>query len=325
VNFLPRAISHTGVPPIKCQGIKTKLIPFIAESIQWDANKSGRWVEPFLGSGCVAFNIQADNALLCDTNCHIIGLYQAIQKGSITGSGVRAHLESEGKKLSEGGETYYYSVRERFNATGNVLDFLFLNRACFNGLMRFNRKGNFNVPFGHKPERFAPAYITKIVNQINWVTKQMQGRNWEFRVSTWQETLASAKENDFVYLDPPYIGRHADYYSQWSDTEATDLVTATHNLPCGYALSMWLENQYRRNEHVDTHWKDNEMRICSHFYHVGSTESLRNEVEEALLIRKGFATQDTGKKQTRKQVEKPQQMTMFLEALEPTEGYPINL
>ena len=310
---LPRTVMHVGVPPIKCQGIKTKLIPFILESIQWNPGKDGHWVEPFMGSGCVAFNVQPDRALLCDTNKHIINFYHAIQSGTMSEENIRAFLELEGQKLSRIGEEYYYEVRNRFNTEGSVFDFIFLNRACFNGVMRFNRHGKFNVPFGHKPERFAKAYITKIANQINWAAKQMRGREWEFRVSSWRETLSVIELEDFVYMDPPYIGRHADYFNQWNEKEAEDLAVISQKLPCGFALSMWLENKYRKNEHVDEFWGDLERRTCGHFYHVGSDESLRNEMEEALLICPGFATPDRGKQQTRRKLPEKAQLSLFLE------------
>jgi DNA adenine methylase len=74
MSKLPTIISKISVPPIKCQGIKTKLIPFIAENIEW--NGKGKWIEPFLGSGVVLFNIQPDIALISDTNKHIIELYK---------------------------------------------------------------------------------------------------------------------------------------------------------------------------------------------------------------------------------------------------------
>jgi DNA adenine methylase len=66
-------------------------------------------------------------------------------------------LKNGDENLKKGGQDYYLEVRKRFNEFGNPLDFLFLNRSCFNGIMRFNSKGGYNVPFGHKPERFAQA------------------------------------------------------------------------------------------------------------------------------------------------------------------------
>ena len=290
MNNLLFEIAHIGTPPIKCQGIKTKLVPFLFSNIRWTAG-NGRWIEPFLGSGVVAFNLAPERALLCDINPHIVRFYQAVQRGEINRETAREFLECEGKKLEAGGVDYYYEARTRFNAEASSFDFLFLNRCCFNGVMRFNRKGAFNVPFGHKPERFAKAHVTKIVNQIGWAAKQMQGRDWEFRVSDWNETLQSAKPEDFIYADPPYIGRHADYYGDWSEEQAQNLAVTMQEMPCGFALSMWLENRYRKNDHIAAHWSTMQMRTREHFYHVGSTESLRNAMQEALLIRPGLAVE----------------------------------
>ena len=251
----------------------------------------GRWIEPFLGSGVVALNLAPEHALLTDSNEHIIRLYREIQIGEITPFAVRERLEHETCMLARGGADYYYAVRDRFNQSPTSFDFLFLNRSCFNGVMRFNRKGHFNVPFGHKPERFSKAYITKIVNQMSWVRRQMLGNDWDLRVSDWQSVLESASEHDFVYIDPPYIGRHADYYNSWTDVDAVRLAEITKSLPCGFAVSMWLENRHRYNTHVQECWDGTEVRTIDHFYHVGSHETLRNSMCEALLIKKEHAAE----------------------------------
>lgn len=313
MNHFPVQIAHVGIPPIKCQGIKTKLIPFILSSIQWTPDADSRWIEPFLGSGVVALNVAPERALLADTNRHIIGFYQALQRGELSQEAVRDFLVQEGKKLEDSGAEHYYAVRHRFNEHSSPFDFLFLNRSCFNGVMRFNGRGEFNVPFGHKPQRFTKAYITKIVNQVGWVAKQMQGKDWEFRTARWEDILSKALSGDFVYLDPPYIGRHADYYNGWDEEEAKRLAAAAGTLPCGWALSMWLENRHRRNEHVEQCWSGLEMRVCSHFYHVGSGEDLRNEMDEALLIKPGFATPDGGKQRTRRAPAESAQLSLLLE------------
>lgn len=287
---LPTQVGQVVVPPIKCQGIKTKLVPFILSSIRWQG--VGRWVEPFLGSGVVAFNVAPREALLSDSNPYVIEFYKAIYDGAITPGMVKRHLEREGRQLLEGNrqgkDSYYYRVRERFNKQGDPLDFLFLSRSCFNGMIRFNRRGQFNVPFCRKPDRFRPAYVTKIVNQVEAIRKVMYGKKWEFRAADWRTTLREVASDDFVYLDPPYIGRHTDYYSRWSDEDAVKLADIAWELPGGFALSMWKENRFRVNHHISSHWSAAELLTEAHYYHVGPTEALRNPVVEALLIKPGF-------------------------------------
>jgi DNA adenine methylase len=288
----PRQIETVHVPPVKCQGIKTKLVSFIAKNIQWDG--TGRWIEPFLGSGVVALNLGPTEARLSDTNRHVIELYRAIQTGHITHLKVRDALKEMGERLKKEGEQYFYSVRERFNENHDPLDLLFLNRSCFNGVMRFNGKGRYNVPFGKKVERFRPAYVTKIVNQVRWLQSVLKWSCWQLHCCDWRQSLAEARAGDFVYLDPPYIGRHSDYFNRWSDADAIALAQACSRLPCGFALSMWQENQYRKNSHIADFWSGTTVRTYEHFYHIGPTESLRNSMIEALVIREGFAAQGNG-------------------------------
>jgi DNA adenine methylase len=284
MNSFPKSIHKIGVPPIKCQGIKTKLVPFIAENIHWDG--TGNWIEPFLGSGVVLFNLEPDKALVSDTNKHIIKLYQQIQNGTIDEVIVKEYLKNANEYLKKGGQDYYLEIRKQFNEWGNPLDFLFLNRSCFNGVMRFNSKGGYNVPFGHKPERFAQAYITKIIHQISWIKKKMKDKDWVFEVADWKTTVNQAQKNDFIYLDPPYIGRNADYFNTWEQKTAIELAQTVQNLPCAFALSMWLENKYRKNDYIENHWKGLEIKTFTHFYHVGASEDLRNEMQEALVLSK---------------------------------------
>jgi DNA adenine methylase len=263
-------------------------VPFILSSICWEGE--GRWVEPFLGSGTVLFNLAPRKALVADTNPHVIEFYRDITSGSLRRDDIGRHLEREGRLLSERGEQHYYEVRERFNARPSSLDLLFLNRACFNGVMRFNRKGGFNVPFCRKPERFNRAYITKITNQVHRVASLSRGRDWVFEVADWRETISKVENGDFVYADPPYSGRHVDYYNGWTDDESVELLAQLRTLPIGFALSTWKQNKHRRNPFLESAMADTVIRTTKHFYHVGSREDLRGEMEEALIVSKDFVS-----------------------------------
>jgi DNA adenine methylase len=194
-------MSKIFVPPIKSQGIKTKLVPWIKNIIPREF--SGVWIEPFMGTGVVAFNLAPKNAILADSNPYIISFYGELLSGRITPDIVRNFLQEEGRLLIEKGEEHYYYIRERFNKDHDPLDFLFLNRSCFNGMIRFNKKGGFNVPFCRKPERFSKSYITKIVNQVSYVYQLLQTKNYTFLCQDFQATIALGTNEDFIYCDPP--------------------------------------------------------------------------------------------------------------------------
>lgn len=269
------------VPPIKIQGIKTKLVPVIKENVSMDSDTL--WVEPFMGSGVVGFNTAPNKAVFADTNPHIIKFYNEIKTGKITASFVREFLEQEGNYLAEKEDEYYYEVRNRFNKNHDSLDFLFLNRSCFNGMIRFNKKFEFNVPYGHKPQRFAKAYITKIVNQVSHIELLLKDRDWEFVCQSFEETIRKAEDNSFIYCDPPYIGRHVDYYDSWDEEKEKQLCSVLHKSNSRYMLSTWDFNAYRKNEYIDLLWGDCCKTTREHFYYLGAREKNRNAMTEALL------------------------------------------
>lgn len=272
------------VPPIKCQGIKTKIVPFIRDHVVRD--EQGLWIEPFVGTGVVAFNIAPQRALLIDKNQYIILLYQGIQNGSITPQTIREFLEYHGAVLEQRGAEYYREMRDSFNQNGDPLFFLFLNRSDFNGMIRFNRQGQFNVPFCQKPNRFSKAYITKICNQVAKVGEIMRDKDWVFKCGSWKDAFLNASESDYIYLDPPYIGRDTSYVGEWPEEEAIALADYSKKTPANVCLSMWRENEFRRNEHLYEHWSDFMWYECEHFYHIGAKESNRHPMMEVLAIKR---------------------------------------
>ena len=264
------------VPPLKSQGIKTKLVPWIRAAVPQQVE--GRWIEPFLGSGVVFLSLAPRQALLADTNPHIIDFYKAIADGNLSPSIVREYLRDQGAELERTDGEHYYLVRDRFNSSADSLDFLFLTRACFNGLMRFNKSGGFNVPFCKKPKRFSKAYITKIVNQVQDAVEILREGDYEFICQDFATTIESAQAKDFIYCDPPYIARHADFFDSWDMQREERLVDLLEHTDTRFLLSTWHSNSYRENKMIDLYWHKFEIQTIEHFYHIGASEANRNSV-----------------------------------------------
>jgi len=273
------------IPPIKSQGIKTKLVPWIKEIAP---KVTGRWVEPFLGTGVVAINSGYKYAILNDTNPHIISFYKSVQKHEITPITMTKYLLQEAEKLrtaENNGYAHYLAVRSRFNSGEfSPYDFIFLSRAGFNGLKRFGRRGNWNVPFCKKPNRFAQAYITKIVNQIAAISDIIQLEpQWQFYNKSFSEIIPMAGENDIIYCDPPYFGRNVDYYNGWTESDEELLHHLLSETKAKFILSTWHHNDWRNNAMIDKYWNKYNILTKDHFYHNGGNISNRREVVEALV------------------------------------------
>ena len=194
-------------PLLKWAGGKRWLTPILQDlwgPLQHD--DKGRLVEPFTGGMAVALGLAPRAALLNDGNVHLVNFYHQVQKG----------FQIKNKLHNE--TVFYYSMRERFNqliqkrrhltpeAAGI---FYFLMRTGFNGLCRFNRAGQFNVPFGqHKSIR----YLSDFSEYSPFL------KNWTFTAGDF-ESLELSK-TDFLYADPPYDVPFTKYCSQsfsWLD------------------------------------------------------------------------------------------------------------
>jgi DNA adenine methylase len=207
-------------PLLKWAGGKRQLLPVLAQHYPVAFR---RYIEPFLGSGAVFFDLLSAGRLggcdirLCDVNPDLIGCYWTVRDR--TDEVIRA-LQGLAREYRQSGSDCYYDVRDRrFNPARAGLQaqasnpnevaarytpalaamLIFLNRTGFNGLFRLNRRGAFNVPAG----RYTDPRICD-ERHLRAVAGALQQPRVSVTLSSFDETLADAGRGDFVYCDPPY-------------------------------------------------------------------------------------------------------------------------
>jgi DNA adenine methylase len=182
-------------PIVKWVGGKTKLL---GELVGRSPHTYHRYFEPFLGGAAMFFRLGPAAAVLSDTNEDLIGTYRAVRDD------VEGVIRALGKHRAKHCETYYYDVRDRWNdrrASMTPADraacFIYLNKTCFNGLWRVNRRGSFNVPAGRyeNPTILDPAGLRASSEALCSALLE---------VASFESVLDDAKSGDFVYFDPPY-------------------------------------------------------------------------------------------------------------------------
>ena len=158
-----------------------------------------RFVEPFAGSCAVYLNVEAKRALICDANADLIYLYQHIQR---EGKEFISYCQEFFTPINNTKERYI-EIRDEFNICKKPRKrgaiFLYLNRHSFNGLVRYNSKGEFNVPFGKYKSPYFP------LKELMDFYKKTQETETCFLCCDFRNTFNKLEKGDVVYCDPPYI------------------------------------------------------------------------------------------------------------------------
>ena len=162
-----------------------------------------RLVEPFVGSGAVFLNTDYDSYLLADANKHLVWAHRLIGGAMPTGLDDIIEMLRFIYEDSNNAESFYDN-RLMLNANEgterlSALTFIYLNRHCFNGLVRYNAKGEFNAPFGRYKDPYLPEEEMRNFHR-KWQDVQPMINCRDFRL-----TMALADPGDTIYADPPYL------------------------------------------------------------------------------------------------------------------------
>ena len=185
-------------PFLKWAGGKRQLLNQIKERMPKEYND---YYEPFIGGGAVLFELQPEKATINDINISLINVYRQVKDNTEEFIELVNKLDSE---MWEDGKEYYLNIREKYNdkLLKKEYDlelaalFTFMNKHCFNGLYRVNKKGLFNVPYNKSRrtsiEEDAVRETAKYLKTVNILE------------GDFEEACKGAKKGDFIFFDSPY-------------------------------------------------------------------------------------------------------------------------
>ena len=207
---------------IKWLGSKNKLLPIIKENMPLEYNK---YIEPFFGSGTLFFNLQPEKAVINDINENIISLFKIVKDEN-----EKDKLYNEIKKLDEQyyklpfekRKEYFFSIRDLFNTMTEpdikkITLFVFLTNRCFNGIFKINKHGKCIVGFGEIKNAKRKNTIDK--DKLDEMSKYLYENDILILNKDFNDIIEFSKENDFVYLDPPYVKNDKNSFTMYSKND----------------------------------------------------------------------------------------------------------
>ena len=233
-------------PMIKYRGGKSKEISHFISNMPENYN---RYIEPFFGGGALYFYLEPQNAIINDVNTKLYSFYKQMQEEYPS---VRKQLDElqivyeqnqkeyeELKKkhpeerVENKNEALYYKIRDMFNhkIESEYLEavvYFFINKTAYSGMIRYNAKGEYNVPFG----RYKNLNTKLITDKHYELLKRTEIYNYDY-----SEIFNMAGNNDFIFLDPPYDCVFSDYGNEayrdgFGEDEHRRLANDFANLSC---------------------------------------------------------------------------------------------
>lgn len=233
-------------PMIKYRGGKLKEIPHIMRHIP---EFRGRYIEPFIGGGAVFFHLEPQHAVINDINTPLMSFYNGVRNNYPT---LRQELDAiealynqnraafdelkaqyPYERVEDHNEELYYAIRDMYNNITNkqysdALLYYFINKTAYSGMIRYNAKGEFNVPFG----RYKNINTKLVTEQHSELLQRAELYNCNY-----SEIFNMSRQGDFMFLDPPYDCIFSDYGNEeykdgFNEASHRQLAQDFRNLDC---------------------------------------------------------------------------------------------
>ena len=233
-------------PMLKYRGDKKKEIP---ELMKFVPEKFDRYVEPFFGGGALYFHLEPKQAILNDLNSGLMRFYEGVRNDFEAVSRDLSAMEtlyeanrrkfevlkaaSPDERVPDSNEVEYYRIRDMFN--GKIPPefswsslYFYINKTAYSGMIRYNKSGEYNVPYG-RYKHLNTSGVTEGHSRLL--------RSAELHTGDFQKIFDMCKEDDFVFLDPPYDCVFSDYGNPeiadgFSEADHRRLASAFFDLPC---------------------------------------------------------------------------------------------
>ncbi len=207
-------------PLVKYRGGKSKEIPNLIKHIP---QFNGRYIEPFFGGGALYFHLEPKKAIINDINSKLISFYLGVKDNfellktelseieKLYAINRKKFEEQKNKtpndRVEDKNEPLYYQIRDMFNDLAEkkyseALLYFFINKTAYSGMIRYNSKGEFNVPYG----RYTNLNTSLVTKEHNNLLNKTEIYNLDY-----SEIFRMADKDDFIFLDPPYDCVFSDY------------------------------------------------------------------------------------------------------------------
>ncbi|MCK9271209.1 MAG: Dam family site-specific DNA-(adenine-N6)-methyltransferase [Bacteroidales bacterium] len=207
-------------PLLKYRGGKSREIPHLIKHIP---QFSGRYIEPFFGGGALFFHLEPKKAIINDINSKLMAFYLGVKDNFETLNAELTEIKkiykinrkrfeelkakTPDKRVDDENEPLYYQIRDMFNDLtekkySDAFLYFFINKTAYSGMIRYNAKGEFNVPYG----RYANLNTSLVTKAHSNLLSDTEVYNLDY-----SKIFKMAEENDFMFLDPPYDSVFSDY------------------------------------------------------------------------------------------------------------------